>query len=124
MKTMTSRQRLMTTLEHREPDIVPLDLGGNQTGIHKHAYRKLLGYYGLKEDMVIMDAVQQLAQPSEEVLQLLEIDTRYIRPGMFSQAELEYQAVKPGHFGFTDAWGAATFSTRCTTSRPMCPQRI
>lgn len=105
MGKMTSRERLMTALEHKEPDMVPLDLGGNQTGIHKHAYRKLLECYGLKEDIIIMDAVQQLARPSEQVLQLLEIDTRYVLPGMLSQAELEYKEVKPGYFGFTDAWG-------------------
>ena len=32
---MTSRERLLTALNHEEPDRVPIDLGGNQTGIHK-----------------------------------------------------------------------------------------
>ena len=68
----------MAALEHREGDRVPIDLGGNQTGIHKFAYQKLLDLLGLQEEMVIMDLVQQLAKPSEEVLQRLRVDTRYV----------------------------------------------
>lgn len=79
MKTaMTSRDRLLTALEHREADRVPIDLGGNQTGIHKFAYQKLLDHLGLKEEIAIMDLVQQLAKPSEAVLQRLRVDTRYV----------------------------------------------
>ena len=78
---MTPRERLLTALDHREPDRVPIDLGGNQTGIHKFAYRKLIDLLGLKEDIVIMDAVQQLAMPSEAVLERLGVDTRYVWAG-------------------------------------------
>jgi len=75
---LTSRRRLLTALDHRPPDRVPIDLGGNQTGIHKFAYQKLLDLLGLKEEIVIMDLVQQLARPSEAVLQRLQVDTRYV----------------------------------------------
>ena len=68
----------MAALEHREGDRVPIDLGGNQTGIHKVAYQKLLDLLGLQEEIVIMDLVQQLAKPSEEVLRRLRVDTRYV----------------------------------------------
>jgi len=78
---MTPRERLLTALDHREPDRVPIDLGGNQTGIHKFAYQKLIDLLGLKEDIVIMDAVQQLAMPSEAVLERLGVDTRYVWAG-------------------------------------------
>jgi uroporphyrinogen decarboxylase len=75
---LTSRERLLTALEHRVPDRVPIDLGGNQTGIHKVAYQNLLRLLGLHEDIVIMDLVQQLARPSEAVLKRLRVDTRYV----------------------------------------------
>jgi len=78
---MTSRQRLLTALDHQVPDRVPIDLGGNQTGIHKNAYAALLRHLGLQEEFKIMDAVQQLAAPSETVLQRLRVDTRYIAAG-------------------------------------------
>jgi len=77
----TSRERVLAALDHREPDRVPIDLGGNQTGIHKGAYRKLIDRLGLDEKIVIMDLVQQLAQPSERVLERLHVDTRYVAAG-------------------------------------------
>jgi uroporphyrinogen decarboxylase len=77
----TSRERVLAALDHREPDRVPIDLGGNQTGIHKVAYRRLLEHLGLEEEIVIMDLVQQLAQPSERVLERLHVDTRYVAAG-------------------------------------------
>jgi uroporphyrinogen decarboxylase len=52
---LTPRQRLLTTLNRHQPDRVPLDLGGNQTGIHKFAYEKLIRLLGLHEDIAIMD---------------------------------------------------------------------
>jgi len=75
---MTSRERLLTALNHQEPDRVPIDLGGNQTGIHRLAYEALLRHLGKEETIEIMDAVQQLARPSEAVLERFHVDTRYI----------------------------------------------
>lgn len=80
-ETMTSRERLLAALNHQEPDRIPIDLGGNQTGIHKFAYEALIKHLGVDDDIVIMDAVQQLAQPCEEVLERLHVDTRYIAAG-------------------------------------------
>jgi uroporphyrinogen decarboxylase len=105
---MTSRERLLTALDHRQPDRVPIDLGGNQTGIHKFAYEKLLARLGLNEEIVIMDLVQQLAKPSEAVLQRLRVDTRYIWAG--GAASFKGGVVKRERNGhvwndFTDEFG-------------------
>jgi uroporphyrinogen decarboxylase len=78
---MTPRQRVLRALHHEVPDRVPIDLGGNQTGIHKNAYRKLALYLGLPDEVEIMDAVQQLARPSERVLERFHVDTRYVAAG-------------------------------------------
>lgn len=78
---MTSRERLLAALNHQEPDRVPIDLGGNQTGIHKFAYQALIKHLGINDDVVIMDAVQQLALPCEALLERLHVDTRYIAAG-------------------------------------------
>jgi len=80
-ETMTSRERLLKALSHEEPDRVPIDLGGNQTGIHKFAYEALAKHLGMDASYEIMDAVQQLAQPSEAVLERLRVDTRYVAAG-------------------------------------------
>ena len=81
---MTSRDRVLKALNHEIPDRVPIDLGGNQTGIHKSAYRNLVRYLGLREEIQIMDVVQQLARPSEQVLERFRVDTRYIAAGSAS----------------------------------------
>lgn len=76
---MTSRQRVLAALEHKQPDRVPIDLGGNQTGIHKNAYAALIKHLGIRDSLKILDAVQQLAVPCEGLLERLRVDTRYIR---------------------------------------------
>ena len=77
-ETLTSRDRLQRALNHEGPDRVPLDLGGFQTGIHKRAYAALLQHLGIEDEIRILDPVQQLAVPCEQVLQRFHIDTRYI----------------------------------------------
>ena len=45
---MNSRERVLTALNHKEPDRVPFDMGGTiVTGIHHKAYIALRGYLGL-----------------------------------------------------------------------------
>ncbi len=80
-ETMTSRERLLKALNHEQPDRVPIDLGGNQTGLHRVAYEALIRHLGVRDEVTIMDAVQQLARPCEAVLQRLRVDTRYIHAG-------------------------------------------
>jgi uroporphyrinogen decarboxylase len=77
-ETMSSRDRLRKALNHQTPDRVPIDLGGNQTGIHKMAYEALLKHLNIQDQTVIMDAVQQLAKPCEALLERFHVDTRYI----------------------------------------------
>jgi uroporphyrinogen decarboxylase len=77
-ETLTSRERVLRAINHQEADRVPIDLGGFQTGIHKKAYEDLMKHLGFDEEIVILDPVQQLAKPSEAVLQKFNVDTRYI----------------------------------------------
>lgn len=105
---MTPRERLLTALDHREPDCVPIDMGGNQSGIHRIAYQRLLDLLGLKEEIIIMDLVQQLALPSEAVLERLHVDTRYVWAK--SVAGFDARVVKREREGriwhdFTDEFG-------------------
>jgi len=78
---MPSRQRVLAAIHHEVPDRVPIDLGGNQTGIHKSAYQALVRHLGIQDEPRIMDAVQQLVQPCEELLERFHVDTRYIAAG-------------------------------------------
>ena len=77
-ETMSARQRVLKALNHEVPDRVPIDLGGFQTGIHRQAYISLLEHLGRKEDVTLMDPVQQLARPSADVLERFHVDMRYV----------------------------------------------
>ena len=75
---MTSRERVQAALNFQTPDRVPIDLGGFQSGIHKKVYIELLRHLKREEEIIMLDPVQQLVKPSEEVLQLFHVDIRYI----------------------------------------------
>ena len=77
-ETMTSRERVLTALRHEVPDRMPIDLGGFQTGIHRQAYQDLIDYLGFSETVDLLDPVQQLAVPSERVLEKFHMDIRYV----------------------------------------------
>ncbi|MBN1293209.1 MAG: methyltransferase [Candidatus Latescibacteria bacterium] len=74
---MTSRERVITALNHREPDKVPIDLSGHRSsGISAIAYAKLRNYLGLEQKPIkVYDPVQQLAIVDDDVLDRFEIDT-------------------------------------------------
>jgi len=78
---MNSRERVNTTLNHKEPDKVPIDLGGNQSSIHIKAYKKLLDYLEIEDENVqYADFVQQIVRPCDKVLERFSIDVRYVQP--------------------------------------------
>jgi len=78
----TSFSRVEATLNHREPDRIPYDLGGTiLTGIHHQAYRRLRQYLGLPEaEVEIEDPIQQLARVHEDVKKKLEVDVYGLNP--------------------------------------------
>jgi len=78
IETMTPRQRVLRTLRHEIPDRVPIDLGGFQTGIHLKAYQALLDHLNIKDELTVLDPVQQLAKPCEQVLERFRVDIRYV----------------------------------------------
>lgn len=74
---MDSRERVLTALDHREPDRVAVDLAGHRSsGIAAIAYARLRKFLGLNEKPVrVYDPVQQLAIVDEDVLELFGVDT-------------------------------------------------
>ena len=81
-QTISGRERLLTTLEHRQPDRVPYDLNGMQcTGIHVRAYRNLCEYLGLDPHPIrFADIYQQIVIPKAELLHTLGVDVRGLYP--------------------------------------------
>ena len=75
---MNSRERVRLALNHKEPDRVPIDVGGNQSGISYETYIGIKQKLGIKTETKIMEIIQGLAKIDEEVLKLWNIDTRYV----------------------------------------------
>ncbi|MDH7482554.1 MAG: uroporphyrinogen decarboxylase family protein [Armatimonadota bacterium] len=73
---MTSRERVLTTLAHKEPDRVPIDFGGmRSTGIMAIAYNKLKAYLGITGgETRVYDTMQQLALPEPPILERFHVD--------------------------------------------------
>ncbi|MHB8892976.1 MAG: uroporphyrinogen decarboxylase family protein [Candidatus Limnocylindrales bacterium] len=105
--TMPSRERVRTTLDHREPDRVPFDLGGSRmTGIHVRAYAALRTALGLPEvEIRVGDLTQQLAEVDTDVMDRLGCDVRAIGPRAASGYRRE-MVEADGYVSFRDEWGA------------------
>ena len=78
---MTSRERVRSVFEHREPDRVPIDMGSMvATGISVHAYRNLCRYLGVSCNCRMFDPVLQIAIPEEHILERFHVDVKAIIP--------------------------------------------
>jgi len=103
---MDSRERLLTTLNHQEPDRIPFDLGSTQvTGIHVAAYRSLRQALGLSNvEPQLCDVIQQLALPDDDVIEQLGVDVRGLFP--LNSHNWNIVNVDAGEaWEYTDEWG-------------------
>jgi len=99
---MTGRERVLCALNHREPDRVPLDLGGtHDSSIVVEGYEQLKAHFGVSAPTRILQRMTRAAEVDEVVLQALAIDTRAIvlgSPHLSAAAEL-------GPREYRDLWG-------------------
>ncbi len=74
---MNSRERVLSAINHQQPDRAPLDFGGHRSsGIAALAYPALRRALGLPPKTVrVYDIIQQLAIIDEDVLGCLGVDT-------------------------------------------------
>ena len=104
---MNPRERVMLSLNHREPDRVPIDLGSTLcSSIHRRAYVDLKRHLGLDmEELTLVDHVQQLPYLDEALLERFGVDFRMVQlpaataPGLEIFEEGDYHA-------FIDRWGS------------------
>lgn len=73
---MTSRERVMAAVNHKQPDCVPLDLRATpSSGISAIAYNRLKKHLGMTEGHTkIYDVVQQVVYPEQEILDRFGVD--------------------------------------------------
>lgn len=103
MTAMSHRERVMTALNHQEPDRVPLDIAGTKcTSIHRVVHQNLVRHLGLApRPACIWDQMQQAVMPEEDLLTLFDVDTRSIwagAPDGFTPRDL-------GPDFYEDEWG-------------------
>lgn len=79
---MTSRERVLNALAHREPDRMPVDLGGTSvTGIHVSCVAALRDHYGLEKRPVIChEPYQMLGWVDDDLKQAMGIDVEGLFP--------------------------------------------
>ena len=99
---MTSRERVRRALERREPDRVPLDLGGTaNSSISALAYAQLKTHLGMAAPPRLLTKQGQVADVDDSVRARLGIDTQPLRihpPERWQDAPLPDDA-------FQDEWG-------------------
>ena len=80
--SVSSRDRLRTALEHREPDRIPLDFGStNVTGIHVSCVAALRDYYGLpKEPVKVYEPFQMLGSIDDGLRAAMGLDVIGVFP--------------------------------------------
>ena len=100
---MTPRERVMATLNHQEPDRVPIDLGqATGDGITLGAYRNLLRHLGMDASRIqVKDKRGQTARVDEEVLRRFRVDVR----GMGLGSPENWKDVWLDEHTYQDEWG-------------------
>ncbi|MFA6929025.1 MAG: uroporphyrinogen decarboxylase family protein [Lentisphaeria bacterium] len=103
---MNSRERMIVTLKHRQPDRVPFDMGGCQvTGIHQVAYQNLSRALGMgNKPAPLADVYQQVVIPPEAFLEHLRVDVRGLYPLTSHNWNVRGTSTSEG-LEFTDEWG-------------------
>jgi uroporphyrinogen decarboxylase len=99
---MNSRERLTAALNHREPDRVPIDLGGTPTStISIKALENLKNQLGLKGETRLMSSIFLTAYPDDEIIKRFGVDVRLITAN--PPANFELRTDPDGRI--VDEWG-------------------
>lgn len=121
---MTSRQRVLTAIDHRQPDRVPIVLGvSNATGIKMRTYRSLKRLLGVEApDRYLYDWPELgTAAIDEEVMVRLGSDVRGVLD-LEPASVLERNARREPHSDYINSWGSGAVEIRPEEWFPMvCP---
>ena len=100
MTKMRSRERVTTTLNHREPDRVPIDIGGTlSTGMNRIAHHRLKKYLGIQGGRTqIVHVMQQEVRPDCRIRSLFGCDIYGLWPNPIGITKLNKES-------YVDEWG-------------------
>jgi len=105
---MNSRERVVTALNHEEPDRLPIDLGGTVvTSIAISTYAALRDHLKLsKAPIRTLEPAQQIAVVDDDVLDLLGADVIPVFANPPSSGPLQFVDEPDGSSSFKDDFGA------------------
>jgi uroporphyrinogen decarboxylase len=107
---MNPRERVMLALNHKEPDRIPIDLGGSIcSSIHRDAYIELKKHLGMGlEEIQMADYVQQLPYLDEALLERFGVDFRMVQlPAATAPALNIFE--EGDYYAFVDRWGSKLY---------------
>ena len=104
---MNSRDRVRLALNHREPDRIPIDLGGSIcSSIHRGAYVDLKAFLDMDvEEIQMVDHVQQLPYLDETLLEWFGVDFRMVQLPAATAPDLSIFE-EGDYYAFIDRWGS------------------
>ena len=79
---MTSKERVLTTLNHQQPDRVAVDFGATPvTGIHVLAIENLRRHFGMElKPIRVLEPYQMLGEIDDELMEILGVDVIGLSP--------------------------------------------
>jgi uroporphyrinogen decarboxylase len=103
---LTHRERVIKTLNHEEPDRVPLDLYFHAGMLTDPAYFALKEYLGIKGDILPFRQGQNANYYDERILEAFDVDVRRI----FYEPQYKLEPIDGVRFEYRDAWGTSFIS--------------
>lgn len=81
---MNSRERVLTALNHKEPDRVPIDFGSysGATSMNVRAYQNLLNYLEIKREVKVENILMFTAEIDVDILDKFNVDTKSVKPSV------------------------------------------
>ena len=105
---MNSRERVLTALDHKQPDRVPIDLGGSiVTTITAPAYKSLRWHLNLAQVPIrLMDLAQQIVLVDEDVMHMIGADVMPVFANEPAGYRPQVAEAPDGTLSFVDEFGA------------------
>ena len=101
---MTSRERILSAINHKQPDKIPVDIGATpSSGVSVVAYQNLIKHLGMNHLRTeVYDVIQEVAQPEMKFIDRFNVDVvdvgRFFNQGDNYWQKLELIKGYPAHY--------------------------
>lgn len=99
---MTSRERARLTLNHKQPDRPPIEIGGSVTSLTYKAYNEYMKYFNIESNDAKIGGFKVMKDVDEELIKIFHSDFRCIN---FNPTSEQWHSKKLTDNTFVNAWG-------------------